>query len=171
MLTPATVFFPFSQLVLIVLTSDVVEKVLTMIAAPLVLILLIFAWWSVRREKKWGMVVFMVGLLGAAFYFSWKLSRIWSLKTTLYAEVYKSLTVFCVLALALDISTIILGIRCTMNFGRGLCQAMDRAKKEEKAASAVGMHPPGYGGSGKDLLPLSSSSTLHLPSQPRISLD
>lgn len=159
------------QLVLIVLTSDVVEKALTMVAAPLVLFLLIFAWWSVRREKKWGMIVFMVGLLGAAFYFSWKLWRIWSQKDGLYAEVYKSLTVFCVLALALDVSTMILGVRCLTNFGRGLCQAMDRAKNERKAATAVGMHPSGFGGSGKDLLPLSSNSTLHLPAQPRISLD
>lgn len=161
-----------SQLVLVVLTSDPVEKVLTIIASPLALILLIFAWWAVRREKKWGMYIFMVGMLGAAFYFSWKLWRIWSGRADTYAEVYKSLTVFCVLALGLDISTIILSIRCLANFGRGLSQAMDRANAERKAALAAGIVHPGFGSAtGKDLLPLQSSSTLNIPAQPRVSLD
>ena len=111
------------------------------------------------------MGVFMCGLLGAAFYFSWKLWRCWSQKDGTYAEVYKSLTVFAVIALALCFSTAILSIRCTLNFGKGLCRAMDRARTERKAS----VHQRTV--SSKDMLPLSSSSTLHLPIQPRISLD
>lgn len=159
-----------SQLVLVVLTSDPAEKWLTICAAPVALLLLFFAWWSVRREIRWGMIVFMIGLLGAGFYFSWKLWRIWSERAGIYAEVYKSLTVFAVIALALDVATITLSVRCLANFGRGLRQAMDRAKTERKAALAVGM-PYSHSSNGKDLLPLSSSSTLNLPAQPRVSLD
>lgn len=116
------------------------------------------------------MLVFMVGLLGAGFYFSYKLWRIWSEKDGLYAEVYKSLTVFAVIALVLDLATITLSVRCLANFGRGLSHAMDRAKTERQAALAAGV-PYSASFGGKDLLPLSSQSTLHLPSQPRVSLD
>lgn len=116
----------------------------------------------------------MAGLGGAAFYFSWKLWKIWSEKTTTYAEVYKSLTVFCVLALVLVFCTLVLTVRCILNFGRGLSQAMDRHSAEKKKAREEGivmMQHPGYGESRKELLPFTSSSTLHLPAQPRVSLD
>ncbi|CAO1630483.1 unnamed protein product [Sympodiomycopsis kandeliae] len=171
------VFLAFClQLVLVVLTSDPVEKILTIIATPLTLFLLIFAWWSVRHENKPGMLVFLTGLCGAGFYFSWKLWRIWSEKDGIYLEVYKSLTVFCVIALCLTLSTAILSLRCMLNFKRGLQQSMDRAKLERKSAQAAGIRPAfngfvGASGSKGDLLPLSSNSTVHLPAQPRISLD
>ncbi|CAO1619597.1 unnamed protein product [Parajaminaea phylloscopi] len=165
------VFIAFClQLVLVVLTSDPTEKWLTIVASPVALLLLFFAWWSVRREIRWGMLVFIVGLLGAGFYFTWKLWRIWSERDGIYAEVFKSLTVFAVIALALDLATIALTIRCLTNFGRGLRQAMDRSKTERKAAMAAGAsYAASFG--GKELLPLSSSSTVNLPSQPRVSLD
>lgn len=164
------------QLVLVVLTSDPVEKILTIIATPLTLLILTFAGWSVRHEIRSGMLAFIAGLCGAGFYFSWKLWRIWSQKDGIYAEVYKSLTVFCVVDLCLTIATAILSVRCLLNFNKGLKQAMDRAKMERKAARDAGFYSPsngfvGGGTPGKDLLPLSSSSTIHLPAQPRISLD
>lgn len=88
----------------------------------------------------------------------------------MYAEVFKSLTVFAVIALALDLTTIVLTIKCLSNFGRGLSQAMDRSKTEHKAVMATGAsYAASFG--DKELLPLSSNCTLKLPSQPRVSLD
>lgn len=60
------------QLVLIVLDKDTAEFWITTFAAPVTLIMLIFAWYSVRQEIKWGMFVFMAGLVGGAVYFAYK---------------------------------------------------------------------------------------------------
>lgn len=60
------------QLVLVVLSKETAEFWVTMFAAPVALILLVFAWYSVRREIMWGMLVFMMGLVGGAVYFAYK---------------------------------------------------------------------------------------------------
>jgi hypothetical protein len=44
------------------------EYWLTVVAAPFALIILGFAWYSVRRELRYGMMAFMTLLLGAGAY-------------------------------------------------------------------------------------------------------
>ncbi|UZJ53965.1 hypothetical protein CBS101457_003285 [Exobasidium rhododendri] len=182
------------QLVLIVLKKDAAERWVTIFAAPVALLLLIFAWYSVRREMKWGMAVFMAGLVGGAGYFVYKTFKIWSERTTTYKEVYKSLTVFTVLSLGLLVATFIMSVRCLMNFDMGLKGAMARTAEERKLAkeglsnsnsmdisspyhqhgTPTYFHPRHLRGSSKGMLPLQSASSLQLdrPSHnPRLSLD
>jgi hypothetical protein len=121
------------QLVLVVLSKSTAEFWVTAFAAPVSLFLLIFAWYSVRKEWKWGAIVFMCGLWGGAGYFAYKLFRIWQQRLGPYRDVYKSLTVFSVLALALLLATFIITIRCMLNFDIGLKAAMARSQEERKA--------------------------------------
>jgi hypothetical protein len=166
----------------------------TIFAGPVALLLLIFAWYSVRRELKWGMAVFMVGLFGGAGYFVYKTFKIWQERTGTYKEVYKSLTVFTVLALGLLVATFIMSVRCLMNFDMGLKGAMARTEEAQKlakeggtASDTMNISSPyhNHGGSSyftskhlrgtsKGMLPLQSASSLHLDRtahNPRLSLD
>lgn len=63
---------------------------------------------------------------------SYRLFRIWQQHNTTYKEVYKSLTVFSVLALALLAATVLMSIRCLLNFGKGLKGAMARSDEEKR---------------------------------------
>lgn len=201
-LCPEFDFFTFIayclQLVLVVLKKSSSERWITIAAAPVALILLTFAWYSVRTELKWGMCAFMIGLFGGAGYFTYKIYKIWSERTTTYQEVYKSLTVFTVLALCLLFATFIMTIRCLMNFDMGLKGAMTRNAEERRLArlsgnnnnsndagmnisapfhqqshsSTRGAHNLFRGPTGKGMLPLQSASTLNLERHnPRLSLD
>lgn len=121
------------QLVLVVLNRDTAEFWVTTFAAPVTLFLLIFAWYSIRTELKWGTVGFMIALWGGAGYFAYKLFRIWQKRLGPYRDVYKSLTVFSVLALILLLATFMMTIRCMLNFDIGLKAAMARSAEERKA--------------------------------------
>jgi hypothetical protein len=112
------------QLVLIVLSSTDVERIITIISPIFSLAVLILAWHSVRKEVKWGMYTFMLGLVGALVYFVYKLFRIY--QDPIYKEVYKSLTIFSVLSIILLIITFGMTIQCLLNFGRGLRAAIER---------------------------------------------
>lgn len=135
------------QLVLVVLNRETAEFWVTAFAAPVTLFLLIFAWYSIRTELKWGTVGFMIALWGGAGYFAYKLFRIWQNRLGPYKDVYKSLTVFSVLALILLLATFMMTIRCMMNFDIGLKAAMARsaeerkANKEDELASSNGHEP------------------------------
>lgn len=170
---------------------------MTISANPVSLFLLFFAWYSVRNELKWGMAVFMIGLGGGAGYFSYKLYKIWMERMTEYQEVYKSLTVFTVLALCLLVATFGMSIRCLFNFDMGLKGAMTRSAEEKKLARLHGTttgndtfdsididpssHERSMSYSDKlhfrkqskgGMVPLQSASTLHLERHnPRLSLD
>lgn len=177
------------QLVLVVLKKGNAERWITMAAAPVSLILLTFAWFSVRNEIKWGMIVFIGGLFGGAGYFTYKMYRIWTERTEAYKEVYKSLTVFTILALCLLFATFVMTIRCLMNFDIGLKSAMTRTAEERKLAKESGIYSSSeggmdisapfhqqahhhYRGPSKGMLPLQSNSTLQLERHnPRLSLD
>ena len=164
---------------------------MTIFASPVAFVLLFFAWYSVRKELKWGMAIFMFGLLGGAGYFSYKMYKIWMERTTEYLEVYKSLTVFTVLALCLLVATFIMSVRCLMNFDMGLKGAMTRSEEEKRLAREAGNDPGSINISGplqsspsysdhklhfrkpsKGMLPLQSASSLHVERRnPRLSLD
>ena len=156
------------QLVLVVKQIGSAERWITIISGPFSLLILVFAWYSVRKELKWGMLAFLVGLTGAMVYFVYKLFRIWQLKDTLYKEVYKSLTVFSTLSMLLLLITAVMTIQCMLNFDRGLKNAM-RPRKERTAANADNGYIVGY--DGKTLTPLGDGSTSVLHLQPRLSLD
>ncbi|SNX81674.1 uncharacterized protein MEPE_00379 [Melanopsichium pennsylvanicum] len=159
------------QLVLVVKQIGSAERWITIISAPFSLLILTFAWYSVRKELKYGMLAFLVGLTGAMVYFVYKLFRIWQLKDTLYKEVYKSLTVFSTLSMLLLLITAVMTVQCVINFGRGLKNAIARTRKD-RAAIAAGPDS-GYlvGYDGKTLTHFGDGSTSVLHLQPRLSLD
>jgi len=114
-------FISFSlQFVLLVLDQSQLERYLTLIAVPVSLILLYTAFWSVRRETRYGVYAVLVACVGASCFFAFKLYRMYKEKDGAYRLVFKSLTVFSALALALLIATFIFAIRCLRNFGKGL---------------------------------------------------
>ncbi|PWZ02663.1 hypothetical protein BCV70DRAFT_153835 [Testicularia cyperi] len=156
------------QLVLVVQQIGSAERWITIISAPFSLLILVFAWYSVRKELKYGMCAFMVGLTGAMVYFVYKLFRIWQNKQTLYKEVYKSLTVFSTLSMLLLLITAAMTVQCMRNFDRGLKNAIARTKKDGQSSTDAG-YLVGY--DGKALAPLGDGSTSVLHLQPRLSLD
>ncbi|KNZ62576.1 hypothetical protein VP01_1253g6 [Puccinia sorghi] len=90
-------FMAFSvQLVLLVPSVSPLERVLTIIALPTTLLLLLIGYYGVRREIKSVTFLFMLGLLSGSSYFIYKLFRIWQgrLDPRSYQNVFKSLTVF-----------------------------------------------------------------------------
>ncbi|EGG00530.1 uncharacterized protein MELLADRAFT_118019 [Melampsora larici-populina 98AG31] len=159
-------FFAFSlQLVLLVPSVSNLEKILTIIALPLTLVLLVLGYISVRKESDWSMVSFQIGLVSGAGYFVYKLFRIWQGRDDplSYQSVFKSLTVFSVSCLLYAIVTSIIGIICYRNFGNGLKTSMNRRKNGENLDS-LGMH---YNLDSTSTIDQSksnkSSSKLHLP--------
>lgn len=159
------------QLVLVVKQIGTAERWITIISAPFSLLILFFAWYSVRKELKYGMLAFLVGLTGAMVYFVYKLFRIWQLKDTLYKEVYKSLTVFSTLSMLLLLITAAMTIQCMINFDRGLKHAIARTRKDHAAAGAGADSGYLVGYDGKTLTHLGDGSTSVLHLQPRLSLD
>ncbi|PWN40793.1 hypothetical protein IE81DRAFT_331351 [Ceraceosorus guamensis] len=134
---------------LLMLEGHDAEYWLTVIAVPFSLVILGFAWYCARRELKWGMVVFMSLILCAGAYFTYKLFRIWQGRKGAYLEVYKSLTVFSVLAIALVLATVWSAMMCLRKFNCGLRNAIDRAALERKKSSS-GHAGPLYGPNGSN---------------------
>jgi len=122
-------FFSFSlQFVLLVLEQSKLERYLTLAACPVSLILLYFAYFAVRREHRYLMYAVLATCLAAGGYFVFKLFRIYAGKDDAYRLVYKSLTVFSALSLALLIATFAVAIKCLRNFGLGLKQHLDSTR-------------------------------------------
>jgi len=125
-------FFSFSlQFVLLVLQQSATERYLTLAAAPISIILLYFAYFAVRREHRHLMYA-VLGTCGlAAGYFFFKLFRIYQGKDDAYRLVYKSLTVFSALCLALLVATFAVAVKCFRNFGFGLRQHLDSVRNNK----------------------------------------
>lgn len=93
---------------------------------------------------------------------SFRLYIIWTEKDQGYEDVYKSLTVFSALAIALTLVTTAMSIICLRHFGKGLKEAMNRTAAETQRLAAGGggsasAYITGYhqGGKQMDMLPLS----------------
>jgi len=110
------------QLVLLVPSVSPLERVLTIIALPTTLLLLLIGYYGVRQEIKSVTFLFMLGLLSGSSYFIYKLFRIWQgrLDPRSYQNVFKSLTVFSISCLLMTLLTFTTAIICLLNFGKGL---------------------------------------------------
>ncbi|KAF8649790.1 hypothetical protein AX16_005556 [Volvariella volvacea WC 439] len=117
------------QFIWLVLQSNDWEYYVTCAALPLSIVLLIEGHLAARHENKWMMATFMSGCVGAMVYFIYKLIKVLILRNTdQYRFVWKSLTVFSVLAIALLFATFTFSIIVMRNFGRGLKDALTRKK-------------------------------------------
>jgi len=118
-------FIGFSvQLIWLVLNKNW-EFYVTCAALPFSFLLLVDGLLAARYENKYLMGTFMVGCGGAMVYFVYKLFRILQIRNSI-PDVFKSLTVFAVIAIALLLLTFVLACIVLSNFGGGLKYHMAR---------------------------------------------
>jgi NADH:ubiquinone oxidoreductase subunit 6 (subunit J) len=110
-----------------------IEFVLTIVAIPLTIAILLLAAFFTRRENKPGMIFIIVLYLGALTYFIFKLVRIYQPGySQFYEAVKKSLTAFTVVTILLIILTIANAILCMNNFGAGLKNHLTSALRRDE---------------------------------------
>jgi hypothetical protein len=151
-------FIGFSlQILFLVFHESESEKLLTEIAIPFALVLLIFGYLAAKYEWKYLMWGFLAGCVAAATYFAAKLVRIYQKRDTDYALVFRSLTVFCkspqklsnlvlterlsaALSLLMLLATASIGIICLKNFGKGLRNHMLKKARTKSKMDLTGMN-------------------------------
>ncbi|KZT06768.1 uncharacterized protein LAESUDRAFT_699590 [Laetiporus sulphureus 93-53] len=117
------------QFIWLVLSKHNTEYYLTCLAFPVSILVLIDGHIAARRENKWMMYIFMTGCLGALVYFMYKLVKVLLLrKTATYIFVWKTLTIFSVIATILLITTSVFAWMVRNNFGRGLANQMSKSE-------------------------------------------
>jgi hypothetical protein len=128
----------------IVRGSSDAESVLTGLAIPVTIAILLFAAFFTRRENKIGMACIMVLYFGGLTYFFFKLVRIYQPgHRDKYAAVQRSLTAFAVLTIILIILTITNAFVCMNNFGAGLKNHLishARRDEEKPDANSISLH-------------------------------
>ncbi|GLB36385.1 hypothetical protein LshimejAT787_0306730 [Lyophyllum shimeji] len=115
------------QFIWLVLQKNDWEYYVTCAALPLSIVLLVEGHLAARHENKWMMATFMSGCIGAMVYFIYKLIKVLLLKDSdQFKFVWKSLTVFSIIAIVLLFLTMAFALVVTRNFGRGLKDALER---------------------------------------------
>ncbi|TFK41365.1 hypothetical protein BDQ12DRAFT_600549 [Crucibulum laeve] len=122
------------QFIWLVLNENDWEYYVTCAALPLSIVLLVEGHLAARHENKWMMATFMSGCVGAMIYFIYKLIKVLLfLNRPQYKLVWKSLTIFSVIAIVLLVATFIFSVIILRNFGQGLKNAL--TKKSNQSSS------------------------------------
>jgi len=138
------------QLVSLVLEKGDFEFYLTIAALPLSMLLLLEGHLAVRHESRPMMFFFAFGLVAALVYFSYKLFRIWTRRhTPTFKNIWKSLSLFCCLSIALLIITAIWTTLVFHSFGQGLKENLNKNDSRNKRNDDMEMGS----GSGKRRYP------------------
>jgi len=115
------------QFLWLVLSNSDWEYYVTIAALPLSLVLLVEGHLAARHESKMMMWTFMSGCVGALVYFFYKLIKVLlHIKDDPFRFVWKSLTIFSVIAIILLLLTFVYAFIVYRNFGRGLKEALAR---------------------------------------------
>ncbi|KAG5648167.1 hypothetical protein DXG03_006122 [Asterophora parasitica] len=115
------------QFIWLVLQKNDWEYYVTCAALPLSIVLLVEGHLAARHENKWMMATFMSGCIGAMVYFIYKLIKVLIFKESeQFKYVWKSLTVFSIIAFVLLIMTMVMSFIVLRDFGRGLKDALER---------------------------------------------
>jgi hypothetical protein len=115
------------QFIWLVLQKNDWEYYVTCAALPLSIVLLVEGHLAARHENKWMMATFMSGCIGAMVYFIYKLIKVLLYKgTPQFKLVWKSLTVFSIIAIVLLFMTMTLAVMVMRSFGLGLKDALER---------------------------------------------
>jgi hypothetical protein len=149
-------FFCFSgvtmQLLIVVLQRDSAEFAVTIVAIPVVLLLLVACGLAVAREIKWLMTASLITMLAALSYFLFKLVRFYSPATaSRYVTTRVSLTVFTIVAFILLLATFAVGLRCFADFDQGLQASKthdvrSRRNRSDRAEASGNMTEGSYAG-------------------------
>lgn len=118
-------FFAFTgitiQLLIVVLSRDSAEFVLTVAAIPVVLVLLVGCGLAVQREIRSLMAFSLFLMLASETYFIYKLVRFYEPESEAQYETTRAtLTVFTIVSILLLLTTFGVGLKCFSDFGKGL---------------------------------------------------
>jgi hypothetical protein len=117
------------QFIWLVLQTTDWEYYVTCAALPLSLVLLVEGHLAAKHENKLMMITFMSGCVGAMIYFVYKLVKVLVLRgTDEFHFIWKTLTVFSVIAIILLFATFVFSIMLLRNFGRGLKASLNKTK-------------------------------------------
>ncbi|KAF8329159.1 uncharacterized protein EI90DRAFT_3146049 [Cantharellus anzutake] len=109
------------QLLILVVTHNSAQFVLTIIALPVVFVLLLACGVAVTKEIKWLMLISMALMLTSEAYFIYKFTRLFEPQTKgEYVTTRKTLGVFLGAAFLLLLSTFCVSIKCFRDFNKGL---------------------------------------------------
>jgi len=127
------------QLLILVLSRSGAEFPLTIIAIPIVLVLLTFCVIAVKREIKWLMTISLILMLPAEAYFLYKFSRLFAPESQeAYSSTRATLATFTIVSFLMMFATFAVGLRCFADFDKGLKPAKTRDTKfDEKRPNSA----------------------------------
>lgn len=133
------------QLIALVLEKGDFEFYLTIAALPLSMLLIYEGHLAARHESRWMMSIFGVGSLAAMVYFVYKLFRIWSQRhTDTFKDVFKTLTVFDSISVAMLILTGIWAVIVYRNFDFGLKHHLNKRRARPQDELELGATKGGF---------------------------
>ncbi|KAG8984094.1 hypothetical protein FRB90_005573, partial [Tulasnella sp. 427] len=164
------------QLLILVLSRTGAEFPLTIIAIPVVLVLLSFCAIAVQREIKWLMTISLVLMLGAQAYFLYKFSRLFTPESReAYSSTRPSLAVFTIVSFLMLFATFAVGLRCFADFDKDLRPAKTRAGKlapeQPRPVSNYSIQEAPLPGRPAGMSQRQSSYSTGVPLQPRMSIE
>lgn len=100
------------------------EFILTVVALPLVIIVILICGWALRTENKPVMACMLVIMMAGLVYFIYKLATLWLPRTSsLYINTKITMAIFSIFSIIILLVTFIFGCTCMSNFGKGLIEA------------------------------------------------
>jgi len=121
------------QLLIIVLQHNSSEFGVTIAAIPVVLLLLFLCGIAVQREIYWIMNTSLSLMLASLAYFVYKLFRFFDPSSReQYATTRATLTVFTVVAFLLVSASLYFGVRCLLDFDKGLLDSKVKAIQQRR---------------------------------------
>jgi len=129
------------QFIWLVLQSNDWEYYVTCAALPLSIVLLVEGHLAARHENRWMMATFMSGCVGAMVYFIYKLIKVLlNMHNPQFKLIWKSLTVFSLIAIGLLLITFAFSIIVMRNFERGLKEALAKKSAPQHGRYASQAH-------------------------------
>ena len=126
--------------------TSLAEEIITIIAIPVVIILLIIASLFTRRESYFGQCCVIGVYFAAMVYFIYKLVRMYdSPKRHDYSAARHELTTFAVLTILLLVLTITTAFVCMKNFKKGLAPHIQSRKVPNAGEIEAAKRQNGYG--------------------------
>ncbi|KAJ1945285.1 hypothetical protein FBU59_002351 [Linderina macrospora] len=126
-------FFAFSGFavtyIILILKSSDAEFGITIALFPLTLMVLLLAFWGLRRESRVTMWVFIFCLCGSTAYFVFKCARMYDPKQEIKYERQRAMmTYYTIVSLFVVAATLFQSVVCLANFGFGLKERIEMTR-------------------------------------------
>ncbi|PWA00617.1 hypothetical protein BB558_003339 [Smittium angustum] len=120
------------QYTILILKANDIEFYITIILVPISLFIFIVAFYALKRESRFLMWTFIVGMITFTGYFTFKLIRIYDPgQEAKYINQRLMLTFFAVISIILVVYTIFQAIICLTNFKQGLRKQLEQIDNED----------------------------------------